>query len=73
MEVEVVLHNLELLGVDLDQAWVVEAENTGRVMMVMRILKMVFHHVIFYHVNLDSPSFPIGKWGNEISLLSLKK
>ena len=31
VEVEVVLHNLELLGVDLDQLWVVEAENTGRV------------------------------------------
>ena len=26
-----VLHNLELLGVDPDQSWVVEAENTGRV------------------------------------------
>ena len=26
-----VLHNLELLAVDLDQAWLVEAENTGRV------------------------------------------
>ena len=25
------LHNLELLGVDPDQSWVVEAENTGRV------------------------------------------
>ena len=31
VEVEVVLHNLELVGVDLDQPWVVEAENTGRV------------------------------------------
>ena len=28
---EVILHNLELLGVDLEDAWVVEAENTGRV------------------------------------------
>ena len=28
---EVILHNLELLGVDLEEAWVVEAENTGRV------------------------------------------
>ena len=36
VEVEVVLHNLELLGVDLDQAWVVEAENTGRVMMMLQ-------------------------------------
>ena len=26
-----VLHNLELLGVDPDQSWVVDAENTGRV------------------------------------------
>ena len=31
VNVEIVLHNLELLGVDPDQSWVVDAENTGRV------------------------------------------
>ena len=31
VNVEMVLHNLELLGVDPDQSWVVDAENTGRV------------------------------------------
>ena len=31
VNVEMALHNLELLGVDPDQSWVVEAENTGRV------------------------------------------
>ena len=40
VEVEVVLHNLELLGVDLDQAWVIEAENTGRV--IMMLLKTLY-------------------------------
>ena len=54
VEVEVVLHNLELLGVDLDQAWVVEAENTGRV--IMMLLKTLYSWMNMINNSLDSPN-----------------
>ena len=38
VNVEMVLHNLELLGVDPDQSWVVDAENTGRVASIFSLL-----------------------------------
>ena len=40
-----VLHNLELLGVDPDQSWVVEAENTGRVAPIFFSLLTLEHTI----------------------------